>query len=131
MNSRSCVSAMVVALIALLGPALASGQDRDEPFLFAVVTKPPKDRTVITAHVMFEGVVSETKLLPVEGVVTNPVWRSLEICHSLRAEVRKAPEGFQVLSAKALDASMLPMGLQSIAGDCLIKKAVEVAPLVD
>jgi hypothetical protein len=26
---------------------------------------------------------------------------------------------------------MLPMSLQSFAGDCLIKKAVEIAPMVD
>jgi len=26
---------------------------------------------------------------------------------------------------------MLPMSLQSFAGDCLIKKAIEIAPMVD
>jgi len=26
---------------------------------------------------------------------------------------------------------MLPMSLQSFAGDCLIKKALEIAPMVD
>jgi len=30
-----------------------------------------------------------------------------------------------------IDASMLPMSLQSFAGDCLIKKALEIAPMVD
>jgi hypothetical protein len=40
-------------------------------------------------------------------------------------------EGYQVLTVRVIDASMLPMSLQSFAGDCLIKKAIEVAPLVD
>jgi hypothetical protein len=43
----------------------------------------------------------------------------------------KAPDGYRVLTDKIVDASMLPMSLQSFAGDCLIKKAIEVAPLVD
>lgn len=118
-------------LLALVTESVAQDRVNDEPFIFAVITTPPKDRRVITAHVLFDGTVREAKLLPDETVVGNPVWRTLEWCHSIRAEVRKVAEGFQIVTARALDASMLPMGLQSIAGDCLIKKAVEVAPLVD
>ncbi len=102
-----------------------------QPFIFAVVTKEPKDRSVVTAQVSDEGIVSEANLLPIDSVLTNTVWRNLEICHSLKADVRKVPDGYEVLAVRALDASMLPMSLQSIAGDCLIKKAIEVAPLVD
>ena len=43
----------------------------------------------------------------------------------------KVGDGFKVTSARVLDASMLPMALQGYAGDCLIKKAVEIAPLAD
>ncbi|MFO0773530.1 MAG: hypothetical protein U0172_02555 [Nitrospiraceae bacterium] len=121
--------ACAVGLLSLV-PAVEA-QDRDEPFIFAVITKPPKDKTAITAQVLFEDKVSEATLFPVDAVVGNPIWRTLEICHSIRAEVRKLAEGYQIVGARVLDASMLPMSLQSIAGDCLIKKAVEVAPLVD
>ena len=116
--------------VAVSIPVLLSAQD-GELQLFAVVTKPPKDKTAVTAQVSVEGTVSEVKLMPTERVLGNPVWRTLEMCHSLKAEVKKIPEGYQVLSVRILDASMLPMNLQSTAGDCLIQKAIEVAPLMD
>jgi hypothetical protein len=43
----------------------------------------------------------------------------------------KTPEGYRILSLKNLDAGMLPMPLQGIAGDCLTKKALEFAPAID
>jgi hypothetical protein len=46
-------------------------------------------------------------------------------------EGMKALDGYRVLTVRIIDASMLPMSLQSFAGDCLIKKAIEVAPLAD
>jgi hypothetical protein len=49
----------------------------------------------------------------------------------MRLEAYKIAEGFQVVTVHVIDASMLPMSLQSYAGDCLIKKAIEIAPLVD
>jgi hypothetical protein len=49
----------------------------------------------------------------------------------MRVEGTKTLEGYRVVTVKIIDASMLPMSLQSFAGDCLIKKAIEVAPLVD
>lgn len=127
-----------VCLVLLLGlgtwplgtPAAQMGVD-GTPFVFAVVTEVPKDRSVVTAQVADEGGVSETKLMPIESLLNNTIWRNLEICHSLRIDVKRVADGYQVLGVRALDASMLPMSLQSIAGDCLIKKAVEVAPLVD
>ena len=44
---------------------------------------------------------------------------------------RSVAEGFQIVTVHVIDAGMLPMSLQAFAGDCLIKKAVEIAPLVD
>jgi hypothetical protein len=32
---------------------------------------------------------------------------------------------------KVIDSSQLPMELQGVAGDCLIRKALEIAPLAD
>jgi hypothetical protein len=49
----------------------------------------------------------------------------------MKLEGIKVAEGFKVATVHVVDASMLPMSLQSFAGDCLIKKAIEVAPLVD
>jgi len=55
----------------------------------------------------------------------------LEICHSLKAEGPKGGDGYRISSVKILDAGMLPMALQGIAGECLLKKALDYAPLVD
>jgi hypothetical protein len=49
----------------------------------------------------------------------------------MRIEGAKGPEGVKISSVRIIDAAMLPMSLQTFAGDCLIKKAIEVAPLVD
>lgn len=103
----------------------------DPVTIFAVVTKVPRDRTRVPARVLVAGQVMESALLAPDEMVSNPVWRSLEMCHSLKAEVWKTPDGYRLASVKALDSSMLPMELQGVAGDCLIRKAIEVAPLAD
>lgn len=103
----------------------------DEQVFFAVVSDVPKDKTRIAAKVLQDGASSDTKLIPSETVLTNPVWRTLEVCHALKVEGVKIGDGVKVMSARVLDASMLPMGLQGFAGDCLIKKAVEIAPLAE
>jgi len=103
----------------------------DEQVFFAVISDVPKDKTRIAAKVLQDGASSDTKLIPSETVLTNPVWRTLEVCHALKIEGVKIGDGVKVISARVLDASMLPMGLQGFAGDCLIKKAVEIAPLAD
>jgi hypothetical protein len=64
-------------------------------------------------------------------ILNNLIWKKLEICHALRVEGIKAADGYKMTSVRVIDASMLPMTLQSFAGDCLIKKALEIAPLVD
>lgn len=99
--------------------------------LFAVVTKVSKDKTQVMAQVSNGGPATEAPLIPTESILDNLVWKKLEVCHSLRVEAWKNQEGYRIVSVKVLDAGMLPMALQSIAGDCLIKKALEFAPLVD
>ena len=66
-----------------------------------------------------------------EAVLDNLIWKKLEICHALKAEAWKNAEGYRLVSIRALDAGMLPMALQGIAGDCMIKKALEIAPQGD
>lgn len=107
------------------------GHAQDELAVFAVVSEPPKDKTRVSAKAVIDGAVSDTKLLPNETVLGNPIWRTLEICHAMKLEGSKTADGFRVNSVRILDASMLPMTLQGFAGDCLIKKAVDIAPLVD
>ncbi|MBK7485922.1 MAG: hypothetical protein IPI70_07095 [Nitrospira sp.] len=103
----------------------------DDTVVFAVVSDVPKDRSRVSAKALLDGAVSDLKLLPGELILGNPVWRTLEVCHALKLEGMKIGDGFKVSAARVLDASMLPMALQGYAGDCLIKKAVEIAPLAD
>ena len=103
----------------------------DDTVVFAVVSDVPKDRSRVSAKALLDGAVSDLKLLPGDTILGNPVWRTLEVCHALKLEGMKIGDGFKVTSARVLDASMLPMALQGYAGDCLIKKAVEIAPLAD
>ncbi len=117
-------------LVLLLAAALVSAQE-DPLVVFAVVTKVPKDKKQVTAQLDVAGSVSEGILIAGEDMLGNPIWRKLEICHSLKVEAWKSQEGYRVVSVKVLDAGMLPMPLQGVAGDCLVKKAVEVAPLAD
>lgn len=98
---------------------------------FAVVSEPPKDKARIPAKVSINDVVSDMKLLASETILNNLIWKKLEICHAIRMEGFKVAEGFQIVTVHVIDAGMLPMSLQSYAGDCLIKKAIEIAPLVD
>ena len=113
----------------MVSPPQATAQT--EVAVFAVVSEAPKDKTRVSAKALIDGAVSDTKLLPSDTVVGNPIWRGLEICHAMKLEGSKTADGFKVSSVRILDASMLPMTLQGFAGDCLIKKAVDIAPLVD
>ncbi len=99
--------------------------------IFAVVTNVSKDKKQATAQVSVGGTTAEATLLPTEDVLDNLIWRKLEICHSLKADGQKTGDGYRITSIKVLDAGMLPMALQGIAGECLLKKALEFAPLVD
>lgn len=118
--------------IVMAGVVNSSSAVADEDVIaFAVVTELPKDRTRVPAKVAIEGSASEMKLLASEHILSNPVWKKLEVCHALKLEGQKSSEGFQIHSIRAIDAAMLPMVLQGVAGDCLLKKALEVAPFID
>jgi len=121
---------MVAGLAVMLGTP-AVGYSEDELLIFAVVTEVPKDKSRITVKASINDVAFDTKLLASDTILNNLIWKKLEICHAMRVEGIKAPDGYKVQTVRIIDASMLPMSLQSIAGDCLIKKAIEVAPLVD
>ncbi|MCC6142110.1 MAG: hypothetical protein IT389_16025 [Nitrospira sp.] len=113
----------------LMGPVSALAQE--DPPAYAVVSEVPKDKTRVSAKIVIDGTVSDTKLLASEAIVGNLIWKKLEICHAMRLEGQRSGEGFRVTTVRAVDASMLPMALQGFAGDCLLKKALEIAPLVD
>jgi hypothetical protein len=122
--------ALVLWLTLLFG-VCGVGYADDELLIFAVVSEPPKDKSRVTVRASVNDVAMDTKLLASETILNNLIWKKLEICHAMRIEGTKAADGYKVLTVRIIDASMLPMSLQSFAGDCLIKKAIEVAPLVD
>jgi hypothetical protein len=121
---------MAVLLTVLLA-TFTVAHSQDELLIFAVVSEVPKDKSRVAVRASVNDVATDTKLLASEAILNNLIWKKLEICHAMRVEGTKTPEGYRVLSVRIIDASMLPMSLQSFAGDCLIKKAIEVAPLVD
>jgi hypothetical protein len=119
-----------LALALLLMPAVVAPQ-QDPEVIFAVVTKIPKDRRQVTGQISTGGPANEGTLVASDAVLENPIWKKLEMCHSLRAEAWKTAEGYRLISIRMLDAGMLPMALQGLAGDCLLKKALEYAPQID
>jgi hypothetical protein len=120
---------LILSLLAVTAePVLAQG---DPVLIFAVVTKVPRDRSQIPAQVLAGGQVTTSLLLAPDEILGNPIWRTLEMCHSLKAEAWKTPGGYRLASVRVVDSGMLPMELQGVAGDCLIRKALEIAPLAD
>ena len=123
---------LLLMLLGLLVMGTASmGEAEGETLAFAVVSEVPKDKARVSAKVSVSDVVSDMKLLASETILNNLIWKNLEICHAMKLEGYKAAEGFQVVTVHMIDAGMLPMSLQSFAGDCFIKKAIAIAPLVD
>ena len=120
-----------LGFIAVLLAVGLSVQAEDEQLIFAVVSEVPKDRSRVAAKISSNDVVSDAKLLASDTIQNNLIWKKLEICHAMRVEGVKSPEGVKIASVRIIDAAMLPMSLQTFAGDCLIKKAIEVAPLAD
>jgi len=125
-----------LSLLLLLFGLIAMGtaclvQADGELLGFAIVSEVPKDKARVSAKVSVNDAVSDMKLLASETILNNLIWKKLEICHAMKFEGYKVAEGFQIVTVHMIDASMLPMSLQSFAGDCMIKKAVEIAPLVD
>ena len=129
MSSRLSLLLILFSLVAMGAASLA--QADGELLAFAVVSEVPKDKARVSAKVSVNDVVSDMKLLASETILNNLIWNKLEICHAMKLEGYKVPEGFQIITVHMIDAGMLPMSLQSYAGDCLIKKAIEIAPLVD
>jgi hypothetical protein len=103
----------------------------DDVIAFAVVSEPPNDLTRISARVAIESYTADLKLLASDQTLSNPIWSKLEICHAMKLEGRNVQGGFHVASVRVIDSAMLPMVLQGFAGDCLLKKALEVTPFVD
>lgn len=126
--ARVLISGCIAALLLATG---LSAQAEDEQLIFAVVSEIPKDRSRVAARISINDVVSDAKLFASDTILNNLIWKKLEICHAMRIEGVKVPEGIKVSSVRVIDAAMLPMSLQTFAGDCLIKKAIEVAPFVD
>jgi len=110
---------------------MSSAGAEEDVVAFAVVSELPKDKTRVPAKVAIDGTVTDMKLLASEHILSNLVWKSLEVCHALKLEGHRSSEGFRIHSVRAIDGAMLPMVLQGFAGDCLLKKALEVAPFVD
>ena len=127
MKWRCGLAALVCLLLVTAGVAHAD----DELLIFAVVSEVPKDKSRVAVRASINDVATDTKFLASDTILSNLIWKKLEICHAMRVEGTKTPEGYRVVTVRIIDASMLPMSLQSFAGDCLIKKAIEVAPLVD
>jgi hypothetical protein len=121
-----CLMALSVAAV---GPESILAQE--DIVVFAVVSELPKDKARVPAKVAIDGTVTDLKLLASDQMLSNLIWKKLEICHAMKLEGQKVSEGFRVTSVRAIDGAMLPMVLQGFAGDCLLKKALEVAPLVD
>jgi hypothetical protein len=123
-----CGKAVLVTVVLLMS---SIGHSQDELLIFAVVSEVPKDKPRVAVKASVNDVAGDAKLLASDAILNNLIWKKLEICHAMRVEGTKVPEGYRVQTVRIIDASMLPMSLQSFAGDCLIKKAIEVAPLVD
>jgi hypothetical protein len=123
--------AIGVLVFALILGCTSLGVPQDGLLIFAVVSEVPKDKSRVRAKISVSDVVSDSMLLASETILNNLIWKKLEICHAMRVEGAKTADGYQVLTVRIIDAGMLPMSLQSFAGDCLIKKAIDVAPFVD
>ncbi|NOT21508.1 MAG: hypothetical protein HOP22_02115 [Nitrospiraceae bacterium] len=132
MASRLSRTGFCLMLFALLVMGIVPSVQADSELLaFAVVSEAPKDKARIAAKVSVNDTVSDMKLLASETILNNLIWKKLEICHAMKLHGYKVADGFQVVTVHVIDAGMLPMSLQTFAGDCLIKKAIEIAPLVD
>mgnify|MGYP003385061333 FL=1 len=129
MTHTAAIAGVVLIGVVLMG--YGSVRAQEDQLVYAVVSEVPKDKTKISAKIAIDGTVTDTKLLASEAIVGNLIWKKLEICHAMRLEGQRSAEGFRVTTVRVVDGSMLPMALQGFAGDCLLKKALEIAPLVD
>ncbi len=129
MRRAGAIVCLLILAMEFLGPSLVIADDG--VVAFAVVSEDPKDTARVPARISIDGTVSQMRLLASEQILSNLIWKKLEICHALKLEGHQSQDGFHVLSVRAIDAAMLPMVLQGFAGDCLLRKALEIAPFVD
>lgn len=129
MRAIIATGCILATMLTAIGPRLSLAED--EVVAFAVISEQPKDKMRIAARVAIEGTVSDLKLLASDHILSNLIWRKLEICHAMKLEGHKVQEGFRVSSVRVIEGAMLPMVLQGYAGDCLLKKALEIAPFAD
>jgi len=129
MRAGAVICCLIAWELAVSAPESALAEE--DVIAFAVVSEAPKDRSRISAKISIDGEVTDSKLLASEQILSNLIWKKLEICHAMKLEGQRAPEGFRVTSVRAIEGAMLPMVLQGFAGDCLLRKALEIAPLVD
>ena len=119
-------------LIILLAVGWAEVRASNEKqLIFAVVTEKPVKKDAIQAEVLIKGEVHSSVLRPSEAAKRNPMWKTIDMCQGIKAEAIVSPSGYEVIEFRILGASMLPMPLQGVAGDCFLKKALDYAPLVD
>lgn len=129
MRTIIAIGLVLTSILSVSGPSPSLAEE--DLVAFAVVSDQPKDRSRIAAKVAIEGTVSDLKLLAPDHILSNLIWKKLEICHAMKLEGQKVQEGFRVSSVRVIEGAMLPMVLQGYAGDCLLKKALEMAPFVD
>lgn len=127
----NAIRAMVACAALLIGSGPAASAQKETLLIFAVVTEVPTDRSRVRARVLAGETVKEAALLADERLQGHVMWRKMEMCHSIRAEVSQEGDDYRVRSFKMVGAFMLPMALQGVAGDCLLKKAMQYAPLID
>ncbi len=80
----------------VIGAALA-GHAEDELLIFAVVSEVPKDKSRVAVKASVNDVATDTKLLASDAILNNLIWKKLEICHAMRVEGTKAPDGYRVV----------------------------------
>lgn len=124
-------TALLLVFLTLIAMAALPIRAEEDVVAFAVVSEVPKDKSRVLAKVAIDGVVSDQKLLASDTILSNLIWRKLEVCHAMKMEGQRAADGFRITSVRVIDGAMLPMVLQGYAGDCLLKKALEVAPYAD
>ncbi len=129
MRAILSLGCLLASILLATGPSHSLAEE--DVVAFAVVSEQPKDRTRIAAKVAIDGTVSDVKLLASDHILSNLIWKKLEICHAMKLEGHKVQEGFRVLSVRVIEGAMLPMVLQGYAGDCLLKKALDIAPFAD
>ena len=134
-NNRRRVSFLMLSFILLavmegVGPLELRAREAPK-LVFAVVTEKPVQRNKLQAQVLSEGKVKDALLVPSEAALRNPMWKTIEMCQGVKAEAIQSPSGYEIIEFRILGASMLPMPLQAVAGDCFLKKALEYAPLVE